>query len=486
MSERRYSFEPTAILYEIGSGTLLNTHANTISCDGKLVELENRLVLLLVYLIHHQGEILSKEQLLKTIWQGKVVNDDSLSVAISHIRKALGDNSRAPQFIKTIPGVGYQFIASAQAVADNTVAAPEVAAPVRRPYGLWLGGLVLGLVVLVAGYNFSRPTSAVATTLSTLSPEGARHFQEANKLMAGSDPENWRTAIKIYRDLIGSEGESAEAFLGIADAKMKLLGEQIAARENCVEVVGLLQKAVALNPNLSPAHRSLANATFWCQHDRATADQHYVAAIRLNPADDSAAIFYAELLLAEKRFDESLEQVDRARRLNPLNYSVPVVVWIYQMQERDDLALRELQRILTTEPDNRYYHISAQRIYTRMGEADKAFGEWQWLMRDSGFDATALGQAQQQFTQDGLPGLNRWLLERKESADLGNYTPPLSWARYALVAKNYELALDYLEQAYAQRQLPLLWANVDPAYAPLREQPRFKKILQKLNEVENK
>lgn len=100
MRDRNYSWEASAIRYRIGQDHILNTHANSISLGDKLIELEHRLVLLLIYFIHHKGEVLSKDQLLKTIWQGKVVNDDSLSVAVSHIRKALGDNPRAPKHPK--------------------------------------------------------------------------------------------------------------------------------------------------------------------------------------------------------------------------------------------------------------------------------------------------------------------------------------------------------------------------------------------------
>lgn len=490
MRERNYSWETSAIRYRIGTDTVLNTHANSLCVGDKLVELEHRLVLLLVYFIHHQGEVLSKDQLLKTIWQGKVVNDDSLSVAVSHIRKALGDNPRAPQFIKTIPGVGYQFIGSAEALDDT--AAPAIASPASasqtaalKPRRLWLGvALVLVLVACSLMY-IGKPRPAVATAPGNLSPEGFKQLQLADRALQKNDAENWREAIKLYRELIGREGEVAEAYLGIADAKMKLMGEQLVIRDNCVEVVGLLSKAVTINSELAAAHKSLANASFWCQRDYKKAEAHYLVALKLNPNDDATSMFYAELLLALQRLDESLAYVEKSRQLNPLNYSVPIVVWIYQMQRRDDLALTELDRIVNGEPDNRYFHISAERIYTRMGDPQRAFKEWLWLMRDSGIADERIAIAQARFDQQGLKGFNRWLLDEKIEADLGDYSPPLSWARYALVAGEYERALDLLEAAYAKRQYPLLWANVDSAYDPVRNTPRFQKMLAELKELDN-
>lgn len=490
MRDRNYSWEASAIRYRIGQDHILNTHANSISLGDKLIELEHRLVMLLIYFIHHKGEVLSKDQLLKTIWQGKVVNDDSLSVAVSHIRKALGDNPRAPQFIKTIPGVGYQFIGDAEALEETaapatTIAEPDLPLPSVKPRRLWLGAALVMLLAIGTVVYIAKPRPAVATALGNLSPEGSRQLQLAGQTLQKNDAEDWRQAIKLYRDLIGSEGEVAEAYLGIADAKMKLMGEQLVIKDNCIEVVGLLNKAIAINPELAAAHKSLANASFWCQRDYKKAEAHYLLALKLNPNDDATPMFYAELLLALERFDESLAYVEKSRQLNPLNYSVPIVVWIYQMQRRDDLALTELDRIVNSEPDNRYFHISAERIYTRMGDAQKAFKEWRWLMRDSGIADERIAVAQARFDQLGLKGFNRWLLDEKIEADLGDYSPPLSWARYALVAGDYEQALDLLEAAYAKRQYPLLWARVDSAYDPVRNTPRFQKMLMELNELDN-
>lgn len=474
----------TTSRYQIGTDLLLNVHTNSLSGRDTRIELEHRLVQLLVYFIDHQGAVIEKDLLLKTIWQGKVVNEDSLAVAVSHLRKALGDSARSPVFIKTIPGIGYQFIGSAQPLSESASAIiPEIARSFRFGIPVFTAAAVI-LVVALCLYFYQRVSTV--NTSPVYSEDGAGEQQAANQLLLQYNPEAWRLAIQKFRDLINSQGESAEFYLGIADAKVKLLGEKLALTENCLEVIGLLQKSLSLNAELAAAQRSLANATFWCQRDYALAEQHYQAAIRLNPGDDLAPMFYAQFLLSQRRFAESLRQVEHSRRLNPLNYSLPNVVWIYQMQLRDDLALQELQRILTTEPDNRYYHISAQRIFTRMGDHRKAFEQWLWLMGDAGFSAADLETAQQAFAKGGLSAVNHWLLLRKEPADLGEYTPPLSWARYALAAGQYDMALDYLEAAYDQRQSPLLWASVDPAYEAVRKHPQFQKIVQQLSLPENK
>jgi DNA-binding winged helix-turn-helix (wHTH) protein/tetratricopeptide (TPR) repeat protein len=495
MSERVYQPRSGASEFFLGEWHLC-VHTNSLQRGDSRVELENRLVMLLLFFIDHQGEVLDKERIIKTIWQGKVVNDDSLAVAISHLRKALGDNSRAPAYIKTIPGVGYQLIASAKPYSADKVEAlhcisvvvPEVKQSRRR--GLYIG---LAMCLILAAITWSlrdmvqRPTAAPIALQAPPQLDEIAHiaFVRAQAQIAGWEPEQYKQAIQTLRDILLQHPGFAPAYASMAEAKIKLLQDQLAINENCAEVLGLLDKAIALDQQQASAWLLRGNTLFWCKRDYAEAEHSYQQAIQLNADNDQAPMQYAQLLLAQGRFAESLRQVDRARQLNPLNYSVPTVVWIYQMQKRDDLALQELQRIATTEPDNRYTHISAQRVYERLGRSQESFDHLLWLMRAAGYSADDLLQAQTAFARAGLPGVNRWLLARKDAVDLGQYTPPLSWARYALAAGELAVAMDYIEQAFAARQSPLLWASVDPAYDPLRSDPRFQMLIAHLQQPEN-
>ena len=101
---------------ELDSGFCLGSwqvepRSNTISRQGEDKHLENRLMQTLVFLAAHQGEVVSREQFFDSVWQGRVVNEEALSRAISLLRTALDDNAQSPEFIQTIPGVGYRLIA---------------------------------------------------------------------------------------------------------------------------------------------------------------------------------------------------------------------------------------------------------------------------------------------------------------------------------------------------------------------------------------
>ncbi|MFN7928859.1 MAG: winged helix-turn-helix domain-containing protein [Blastocatellia bacterium] len=65
----------------------------------------------LLYLLEHHERFVTKEELMQTVWDGSAVTDDALVQIIVELRKVFGDNSRQPRFIRTVPKVGYHFIA---------------------------------------------------------------------------------------------------------------------------------------------------------------------------------------------------------------------------------------------------------------------------------------------------------------------------------------------------------------------------------------
>jgi len=64
----------------------------------------------LVYLIERRGEIVTKHELMENVWKDTTVTDDALVQCVKSIRQALGDDSRNPQLVQTLPKLGYRFI----------------------------------------------------------------------------------------------------------------------------------------------------------------------------------------------------------------------------------------------------------------------------------------------------------------------------------------------------------------------------------------
>ena len=93
-----------------------------ISKDGNTVKLERRTMRLLMCLAEHSGQVVSVEQLLDEVWAGVVVAPGSVYQVVASLRRLLGDDTKEPTYIATIPRRGYRLVAAVTAFVD----APQV------------------------------------------------------------------------------------------------------------------------------------------------------------------------------------------------------------------------------------------------------------------------------------------------------------------------------------------------------------------------
>jgi DNA-binding winged helix-turn-helix (wHTH) protein/Tol biopolymer transport system component len=88
--------------------------------EGRPVALNPKAVEVLLALVEKRADVLSKDELLKTVWPGQIVEENNLTVHISALRKALGEKRDNLRFIVTIPGRGYRFIGDVSRVDLST------------------------------------------------------------------------------------------------------------------------------------------------------------------------------------------------------------------------------------------------------------------------------------------------------------------------------------------------------------------------------
>ncbi len=84
--------------------------------NGKKIHLRPKVIDTLAYLVEHSEILIKKDELLTNIWPDVIVTDNALNHCIDEIRRALGDNARAPTFIETVPRLGYKFISNVEIV----------------------------------------------------------------------------------------------------------------------------------------------------------------------------------------------------------------------------------------------------------------------------------------------------------------------------------------------------------------------------------
>ncbi|MEM9496421.1 MAG: winged helix-turn-helix domain-containing protein [Pseudomonadota bacterium] len=110
----KYSFGPYSV----------DTERLELSKDGHAISLQPQAFSLLVFLIENAERVVSKDEIIEVVWQGRIVGDGTLNARINALRRALGDDGATQSMIKTFPRQGFRFIGalSNSAATTNAVA----------------------------------------------------------------------------------------------------------------------------------------------------------------------------------------------------------------------------------------------------------------------------------------------------------------------------------------------------------------------------
>ncbi len=115
-------------MHEIRVGEwLIEPDLNRMTRADRQVTLEPKAIEVLLCLVKGAGEVLSKKEIIKTVWADTYVSDGVLTYCISELRKAFGDDAKNPQVIQTIPRRGYRLMAQSTEVRSETGSRPSVA-----------------------------------------------------------------------------------------------------------------------------------------------------------------------------------------------------------------------------------------------------------------------------------------------------------------------------------------------------------------------
>ena len=151
------SAEPkTRQLYEFGPFRL-DPEKELLLREEETVSIAPKALQILLVLIRHQKQVVTKDDLMKTIWPDTFVEEANLSRNIFLLRKALGESPQDHTYIVTVPGRGYRFAEDVQLVGDrelNIVAAShsnvQVQVEETRSWG-WIAAAAVLLIGLAAG-----------------------------------------------------------------------------------------------------------------------------------------------------------------------------------------------------------------------------------------------------------------------------------------------------------------------------------------------
>ncbi|NKB48028.1 MAG: alpha/beta fold hydrolase [Alphaproteobacteria bacterium] len=118
------------MVYRFG-GFTLDPLTYDLQCDGEPISVEPQVFSVINLLIENRDHVVSKDELIEAVWDGRIVSDATLSSRISAARSARGDTGQDQNIIRTIPRRGFRFVAEVS--ADGATENPPPGSPDTRP-----------------------------------------------------------------------------------------------------------------------------------------------------------------------------------------------------------------------------------------------------------------------------------------------------------------------------------------------------------------
>ena len=497
----------------------INLAARELRKYGVRIRLPGQPFCILSILLEKPGQIITREEMRQRLWSSDTFVDfeHSLNSAIKKLRHALGDSPENSRYVETVPRVGYRFVApveqiSATAnldvsfVADrSTESAATVDGAGKLAWRILLSVALVLIAVPGAYFAWSRfrsrpqPQSKVAGEFhasdggessgsKSRAVESPKSTEARDLYLKGMYFWNKRTvagfqqAIECFQQATTLDPNYALAYAGLANSYTLLTAYSLAsstlympqAREAAL-------RALELDHGSEEAHTALALIVQNQDWDWQTSEKEYRRAIELNPGYPTAHHWYAEHLMWMGRFDEALKESERARQLDPLSLIIAADNGaIFYFSRQYDRAIEHCRTVLRKDPNFGraagliIYAYIEQGMFSQAlagAETSQRFygkGPWYWSMRTYIYGrAGQLEQARRQ-------------LEKLEEMSRHEQVSPVTMLWAHLGMGNKEEALADLEKAYSEHASILTTLKVEPAFDPLRSDPRFQDLLRRV------
>lgn len=337
--------------------------------------LEPRVARLLLFLLEHNGEVLSHDALVKAVWDDRVISDEAVRRAISQLRHVLSQDG-SDRYLKTVRKQGYlpQFPLQRH---------PRTKRGWRLPRRWWLPLPFVAAAMAFAVVVLQMPDLALRGPLqgpqAKAAPSGAqveaqREYLAARALIDSYSHADLEQAMHHLRNAIVLDPGLPQAYTLLADALL------IRANDNDREDFGatlaaarpLVERALALDPGLADAW--VLRARLVADSEPVRAEAYLRHAMRLNPgASQPWEALAGHLMLLGGRDDEAATLIDRAIALEPTrarNYHLKTYLVLRDCDWRSAETLS--RQALAAEPAFRASLVLLGRMAAGRGELAEA------------------------------------------------------------------------------------------------------------------
>ena len=283
--------------------------------------------------------------------------------------------------------------------------------------------------------------------------------------------------VEYFHQAIERDPHYALAYVGMADAYFLLSSQFVPPREAMPKVKDAATKALQLDESLAEAHTMLAMVNAFYEYDFPSAGAEFKRGVELDPGSASAHQWRGYFLIAMGQHQEALDELTKARELDPLSDTVSLLLSVSFLFSRQyDQSIQQSQKMIEAEPDFWWGHFLLGWAEAETGKYDEAI---QSLDRATHLDSSPYPLAYLAYASARSGNKERALkaLQELEQKSHEVYVPRYQIAAVYVGLYDKAKALDSLQQAFSSREEIIAFLKVDPTWDPLRSEPRFQDLL---------
>ncbi len=289
-------------------------------------------------------------------------------------------------------------------------------------------------------------------------------------------------SIGYFEQAIALDKTYALAYFGLADAYRTLtINGDLPSKDLLPKATAAARKAIEIDPTLAEPHVTLAFIHMWFDWDWAGAEAEAQRALTLNPNLAFAHIVRAQLLTALGRHPEAIAEAARARQLDPVS---PIINTLEGMTffyaKRYDEATASLQRALDLNPRFWIAYLFRGNVELEKSDYPGASAAFSKARDFSGNGSQPVAMLAYTAARAGDTAKARALLAELQATFARRYLPPYSVAVIYLGLDERDNCFTWLEKACDERDVRLFFLDVDHNWDPVRSDPRFVSILQRI------
>jgi DNA-binding winged helix-turn-helix (wHTH) protein/TolB-like protein/Tfp pilus assembly protein PilF len=295
-------------------------------------------------------------------------------------------------------------------------------------------------------------------------------------------PEGFAKSAEYFHQAVQKDPHYALAYDGLADYYARLpYAQNVAPNQAFPRSKEYALKALELDGNSAEAHNSLATIREDYDWDLAGAEQEYRRALSLNPNYSTAYEWYGHYLSRLGRHEESLALVRQGLSVDPLSVNLNIILAnsLY-FSRRYEEAIQQCAHTLDLDPQFAYTHFLLGLVYHQQGKDKESIAEFKKAGPAFDDDSYVLGYLGKIYAEAGDKRSALKNLKRIQALSSKGYTSPVASAMIYFGLRDADRGFAEMEKAYVAHDPYLLYIKVDPAFDPVRSDPRFQDLLRRV------